>query len=717
VAKFHLVLLVHSHQPVGNFDDVLARAYAQSYLPFLEALSRHPGVRVGLHYSGPLLEWMEAAKPESFDLLRQLVERAQIELVGGGFYEPILISIPPEDRIDQIHRLSEYLEKHFGRRPQGAWLAERVWEAPLPSTLSAAGIGYTLVDDNHFLGAGFEPSQLYGYYLAEDLGAAVKVIPGLKALRYLIPYRSPEEILAFLGQAASEHPGGMAAMGDDCEKFGVWPGTYEHCYKNGWIENFFTALERNSAWLAITPPGEYLAANAPLGRADLPTASYTEMTEWALSTAARQRFHGLMQEFSSRPDLLAFLRGAPWRNFLNKYPEANLLHKKMLHVSKKIRRLAASGRRGRAFVNALAEARTNLLRSQCNDAYWHGIFGGIYAPHLRTVLWNSLVRAESIADGAGHRKKRYAAVERFDFDCDGCEEIYFTSEQYAALVAPGDGGTLAALDYRPASVTLINSVARRPEAYHARLKEISAQKGQAQGSAVSIHEQARTKEEGLERFLRYDRWAKNAFRLLLFSTGKSHADYEQLRLDEDASLAGGAYEVEEILPTRMTLVSPVPAGQLASGACVWSAKKTFSFARLDGGFEVACDVTLSHRSAETLRAQFGIESVVNLLAPSVPDRYFESAGNRYPLRWSAATPASSLGMVDEWQKVAVTIAAPDAREFWVAPIETVSESEEGFERVYQGSQILAVWPVELAAGATWTARLVLKVSPAGGDQA
>ena len=62
--KFELVLLIHAHQPVGNFDDVLERAYKDSYLPFIEVLSHHPSIRMGLHYSGPLLEWIERAHPE-----------------------------------------------------------------------------------------------------------------------------------------------------------------------------------------------------------------------------------------------------------------------------------------------------------------------------------------------------------------------------------------------------------------------------------------------------------------------------------------------------------------------------------------------------------------------------------------------------------------------------------------------------------------------------
>jgi 4-alpha-glucanotransferase len=52
---------------------------------------------------------------------------------------------------------------------------------------------------------------------------------------------------------------------------------------------------------------------------------------------------------------------------------------------------------------------------------------------------------------------------------------------------------------------------------------------------------------------------------------------------------------------------------------------------------------------------------------------------------------------------------------WVAPIETVSESEEGFERVYQGSQIMGVWEVDLSSAEAWSAETVLHVSTARQD--
>ncbi|HUJ30597.1 MAG TPA: alpha-amylase/4-alpha-glucanotransferase domain-containing protein [Candidatus Acidoferrum sp.] len=700
--KFQLVLLIHAHQPIGNFEDVLERAYATSYLPFIETLERHPLVRLGLHYSGSLLEWIERAHPEYFDRLRELARRGQVEMIGGGFYEPILIAIPQADRQEQIERLADYIEKHFERRPTGAWLAERVWEPQLPSTLAPAGVDYTLVDDNHFLGAGFDLEQLCGYYFAEDQGHAVKVLPGLKALRYLIPFRSVDETIEFLRTTSAQHPDGFAAMGDDLEKFGVWPGTYDHCYKNGWLENFFSALERNADWLEMSTPSGAISAHPPLGRADLPTASYTEMMEWSLPTAARNRYHGLTQEFSSRPDDLPFLRGGIWRNFFTKYCESNLLHKKMLHVSKKVSRLAAGQRRDRAFSRELGKATTLLLRSQCNDPYWHGVFGGLYSPHLRTASWRSLVEAEAIADRLSHRARHYTEAEKLDFNADEREEVYFTSDRYAVLVQPDDGGTISAIDCRASKSAVINSLTRRPEAYHAKLRNLAGKSAQA---VQSIHEQTRTKEEGLERWLNYDRWPQQSFRLLVFGRDKNQHDCARVTLGEDAAVAGGRYAVSEMSPEGVSLTLQERSD--------WPAEKRFSLAATRDGFEITCGAILKRTAAGTAAVNVGLEVVVNFLAPSTPDRYFESSGHRFPLRWSAAVPASPLRVVDEWQSVGVTITAPEAREFWITPIETVSESEDGFERIYQGSKIVAVWPVELSPAAEWRGKLKFRVGPPG----
>ena len=715
--KFNLVLLIHAHQPVGNFDEVMERTYERSYLPFVECVARHPHVRLGLHYSGPLLEWLAASHPEYLQRIGALASRRQIEIVGGGFYEPILIAIPHQDRIEQIRRLSRFIEKHFGKPPTGAWLAERVWEPQLPAALAEAGVDYTLVDDSHFLAAGREIPELFGYYIAEDCGSTIKVIPGLQELRYLLPFGSVEDSVAFLQRCAIDHTGGMASMGDDMEKFGGWPHTYDHCYRDGWLDRFFGAIDASQEWLEMVPPGEALASHAPLGRVDLPTASYTEMMEWVLPTSVRQKFHSLLEEFSGRPDVKRFLRGGFWRGFFSKYAEANLLHKKMLRVSSKLRKCKARTSRKRAKGDKeCAQAVTHLLRSQCNDAYWHGIFGGLYSPHLRTELWRELVRAETIADSLRHRGKPYQAIAQMDFDADGREEMEITSPQFAAVVKPSDGGTLEVLDFRARGVTLINSLQRRVEAYHSRLQQAS----QSDGRVASIHQQMLTKEPGLEKRLKYDRWARNAFRLLLFAPRKTHADYEALKLEESATFAGGNFLVERATAKEIKLSLQAPLRHVIAGAdpgCMLGVTKVLQFENQQRGFVVRCRLGLaptSPGSSPDSSANFtaGLEIVLNLVAPNVPDRYFEFAGSRKPLEWSGIVDGPCVRLTDEWQDVAVEIEARGASQLWISPIETVSESEEGFERVYQGSQILGLWPVTANFAEPWRAETILRVSPA-----
>ncbi len=706
--KFHLSLLIHAHQPCGNFEHVLEKAYQTSYLPFIEHLEKHPGVRLGLHYSGPLLTWIEQHRPEYFVRLKKLVQSGQVELVGGGFYEPILVSIPPEDQREQITRLSAYLEKHFGRLPSGAWLAERVWEPQLPTVLAESNVAYTLVDDMHFLAAGFEPEELFGVYIAEDRGKTVCLYPGQKALRYLVPFGKVADVIAYLRDAASVHPGGVAAMGDDMEKFGVWPGTHEHCYKDGWLSDFFTALEANSDWLQLSTPAGYLATHTPLGRADLPTASYTEMMEWALPTRVRQRYHEVLKEFIARSEVLAFLRGGSWRGFFRKYAESNLLHKKMLRVSARIA-AAPVHHDGLKANDELLQARDLLLRAQCNDAYWHGIFGGIYAPHLRTDPWRNLIRAEAIAD----RQTPGALVPRvelLDYDADGANELLFTSLEAQALLKPNDGGTIAALDFRPAAATLVNSILRRPEAYHTRLREAAGKP--STGAVASIHEQTRVKEPGLERFLRYDRWSRHAFRVLIFDPARTHADYEALELREDAGFAGGAFTVKNSAPYEAELFRADSLSLLGKNQSATSKLlllKQFSFSPTRNGFEAACEITLKFKELLEKPVAVGIESVINLLAPTEPDRFFETPLGKKNLRFSGSMPGPILRMEDGWQRVRIALHAPLVEDFWVSPIETVSESEEGFERVYQGSQILALWRPPFTTQKTWSTRLVWRI--------
>ena len=221
--KVSLLLGVHAHQPVGNFPEVVADAHARCYRPFIHTLYRYPAFRFAVHFSGWLLEHLFEKYPEDLGLLREMVERGQVEMFGGGDTEPVLAVVPSRDRIGQINALSDRLARLTHRRPSGAWLTERVWEATVIPALVDAGIQYVTVDDYHFLCAGKQAGELTGYYTTEEDGRQLDLFPISEGLRYRIPFAPAHETVSFIERiAAAGHPA-AAIYFDDIEKLGIWP--------------------------------------------------------------------------------------------------------------------------------------------------------------------------------------------------------------------------------------------------------------------------------------------------------------------------------------------------------------------------------------------------------------------------------------------------------------------------------------------------------------
>jgi alpha-amylase len=261
-----LVIVLHNHQPIGNFDGVFEQAYEDSYRAFLDVFEQYETIPIALHTSGSLMEWIAARHPEYLDRVAALVAAGRIEVVGGPFYEPILTMIPPRDRVGQIKRYAQWLSDRFATTASGIWMPERVWEQSLTRDLVEAGVRYTLLDDFHFKNAGLTEDQLHGYYITEDDGQMLSVFPGSERLRYTIPFREPHETIDYLRPIAERTPGAVVVFGDDGEKFGSWPGTKEHVYQNGWLRRFFDALLENRSWLSVVTPTEALEQVPPIGK-------------------------------------------------------------------------------------------------------------------------------------------------------------------------------------------------------------------------------------------------------------------------------------------------------------------------------------------------------------------------------------------------------------------------------------------------------------------
>ncbi len=713
-----LVLAVHCHQPVGNFDSVFEQATERCYAPFVEALGRHPGVRMGLHYSGPLLEWLEVNRPGFLDSVGDLVERGQVELLGGGFYEPMLSVLPEHDALGQLDKMNEYLKRRFGTSPQGIWLTERVWEPELAGLLSRAGVRYTLADDTHFFYAGLKPQRLFGYYVTEKAGETVAVFPIDKGMRYAIPFRPVGEVVAEIEKAASVQTRGLV-YGDDGEKFGVWPDTYQWVFEKGWLEDFFTALEKSDVVEAMSPES-FLDRHPSSGRVYLPTASYEEMLTWAMPAEAIGRYEDLKRELEQVGILdkaEGFIRGGIWQNFMSKYPEANHLHKKMLVVSQKLAEALADEE---PWTEEHEEARRELYRGQCNCAYWHGLFGGLYLPHLRDAVYRHLIAAECTLDTRVQGEEDWISYDQRDFDGDLDEEVIVENSLINVYVDPGEGGTVVEMDYRPLAFCLTNVLTRRAEGYHRHKQE--AEDADADDSVVpaepaSIHDLKRSTEPGLVEKLATDITRRRCFLDRFPRPGTNLEDIQQANYTEEGDFLDGRYHVERIgideegncdfeaLLTR--------TGQLTRDGrqIPLALEKTFTIPA--DRPEIRVGYVLHNPGTDPIDLVFCPELNLTLLAGDDSLRLYEFEGVIGPgprMKSSGEVEETSwFALTDLHQKIRIRLEFDPLATVWRHPVETISQSEAGFECIHQGSAVIPRWALRLPPGRSSTVSVKLEI--------
>jgi alpha-amylase len=693
---------VHDHQPAGNFESVVADAVTRAYQPFLEALSEVPEFPVAVHCTGTLLVFLRDRARAAFDLLGQLVARGQVELLTGGFYEPILAMLPDADKIGQIQALTEFLKSNFGVGPRGMWLAERVWEPHLPKALAAAGVEFVLLDDSHFAQAGLETDALGGYYLTEEQGATLAVFPISQRLRYLVPFSEPEETVRYLeGRRAA----GAVTLVDDGEKFGVWPGTDRLVYEQGWLRRFFETLQA-TPWLRPTTFSRYLEAAPPAGRIYLPTSSYTEMGEWALPAEAGIALHAMqrrLRELADGQELAGMLRGGFWRNFLTKYPEVGELYWKMLRLSTRVHgALAVHPEHADALT-----ARDRLWQSQANDVYWHGVFGGCYLPHLRRAAKGALIACDRLlaTNGSG-------AVEchEADLNGDGHVEVTVRTRDWSLLLHPARGGTLTELAAIPRDLDLADVLTRRREAYHAEVG--AAATAATDGPAKTIHAEATAREAGLATRLETDRFRRASLLDGLFADDGA---IDALHPWDAARAALG----DRIMRHRAHVsAEAVEVACAVDGIDTVPLGVTKSIHVPAQGEWIDIDYELRWAGADPLVARWGVQFNVALSAGDAPGRFFRAPGRPSLGSRGQLSRRRRIAMVDEWLGCALELSWPTAGEVGWAPVETVSQSEAGFERIYQGTALLVSWPLRLREGETCRLGLRLAVSDArAGDAA
>ena len=672
-----LLFGVHAHQPAGNFPEVLETAHARCYKPFLEILHRYPDFRFAVHFSGPLLDYLFDHHPQDMELLAEMVERGQVEMFGAGDTEPVLASIPERDRIGQLEKLSRKLEWRFGQRPHGAWLTERVWEATVVPALAKTGIDYVTVDDYHFLCTGKKPSELDGYFTTEEGGHRLDLFPISEELRYRFPFSPAAEAVAYLEKLA-EGNAISAIYFDDIEKFGIWPETYEWVYERGWLRDF---IERVLASKSVETRTyrEFRDEHRTRGIVYLPTTSYIEMNEWTLPATAAKEFAALVareKKEGTYETHKPFIRGGIWKNFMSRYPEANWMHKRMVALSQRLEEIRPIIDRAQA-----SDYGTLLYTAQANDAYWHGLFGGVYLPHLRRGIYKSIVNLESALD----RHVPRPPLEVSDIDQDGVDELVLHTEQVQAIIKLDGSAAVCELDSYELGQNFGDTLRRHAEHYHARAFESTDEAKAKDGGIASAHDRFHSKHQisaddvvpdTRGRGLFHDRWS-----------GVPVTNYAMSAIDPSLVIHGFDSDAPVLF------VAEVQGAAIQKRISVRTNKVIVDYeidAASPGRFDVVLDIAMPCCDGYAGRFVHGGDILGGLGQPV------------------ALNGADEIMLDDRYMNGSVSLVVSRNVSVNAEPYFTVSQSEDGLEKVMQSVTVAMSWPV--AAG-TQQVQLVLEAKP------
>jgi alpha-amylase len=636
VHALDVVVVVHLHQPVGEVDAVAEAAHRDIYAPLLDRLERHPRVPVTLHATGVVLDWLAAAHPETLTRLRALARRGQLALLGGGHYEPLLAALPETDRVGQILRLGDTVEGLTGRRPAAVWVAGGAWEPHLPASLAAAGATAAVVP------AGLVPDAP-GYYLTEDLGYAVALVPltdlaadaarddppelllGRLRTRAALPRRAPGPRLAALLVPAAALAAPAPSEGTREEAPAAWGDR-------------LLALLAPAGSLVPTTLGEHLARAEPVGRV------------YAAPPPERS-----------------------WRARLLRSRDANMLHKKMLRVSRKV---AAAER---VDADRAAAARDLLYRAQGADAYLGGAEPP--APHVRAAALASLVEAERRADAIlarsrpsplraypwGGEMRGDCALETADLDADGAAEVALDSPVATLLVAPARGGGVESLDIRAAGLPLLDT-----------------------GRAAFLDHFLPA---GVGLYTLAAAWAASPPP----SARCAFAVLEPPPVAEGEIPSDPAPEPPRLRLTRRATL-PGRDGRDVAVVVTKTLRHDGDLAAIAAAYEVRNDGEAS------LDALFAVEVAVNLPAPTAEDRYVRIPGVALsPSARRLGATASHDGLtevelVDEWRRLVVRLEWDEPASLWRFPVDPTGA---------RGTVLLLRWAISLRPGERFRVRVTL----------
>lgn len=707
-----LVLYVHHTAADGVAADDARRRVDTVVAPLVDLLVEHPHLRVSVHWTGALLEWMDLHATDLLGRILQLVAQGRLEVLGGPWGSALLPALPERDAIGQVQAMNRWWRAHQDVRPRGIHLPHFGWDPAAARTLARLGLQYTVLEDAQF----FPAVAADGYYLTEREGHALAVFAAdTRAAQVLLEPSVGRffEVLALRSRQGVRCvtvalPGERLAAGPDGEAATVWG-------PQGWLRQLARKLADHAATVKGFTFSTALDRLRPTDRA-WPPPSITEPVAVAALGADGAAFVEAIAELGRGHDealgrAAAFLRAGSWEALLARDAELNRFHKRMLRASLEVLRLRNALREGKGERDprflALEEATLALYAGQHAGASVVGVAVGAHDARLRAWCHQQLLRAEQLvahALGEGDRLR----WEQVDYDCDGRAEVIVRSPHLAAVVAPSAGGALVELASWQWG-NFLNARSRRDESWLAELEHAAglprlvdaAEAEAAPIDAESLGDPRRPEplvvvEDDLAERVITDRHLRLSFVDRFLGADATRENVALGRFPEAGDFVGAEYQVLQLegADQGAAVLSMARDGNVTDGGSVRLVRlvKRYVFQRdlpmVDVRYEIG------NRYHEPVRSRFGVE--VNLCLDGAPESYLVAGGRRCGLDEDGeVVDATDIALVDPARGWRLVIQLQQPARLWFQPLTTAAPGPDGLAQAFLGTSLLFWWPVEL----------------------
>ncbi|MFH2095124.1 MAG: alpha-amylase/4-alpha-glucanotransferase domain-containing protein, partial [Bacteroidota bacterium] len=540
----------------------------------------------------------------------------------------------------------------------------------------------TLLDDYHFNGAGWLNDKLHGYFITEHEGYKLKILPIMESLRYTMPALKPPDVIDYIKKTGMDAGGGMRIAMGDIEKFGVWPKSYKIIYEDGWLHAFFQELsERQKKSDVMTIKfSDYIKQFPSDGNIYIPSGSYSEMGRWSMPYESGTQFWPVLDEVkNTAPDRkspwMHFVRGGFFRNMLVKYPESNSMHKKMLKLSRDIKEFEEHP--------DFQKMQKHLFRGQCNCAYWHGVFGGVYIKHLRQALFHELLQCEKLlhqAQGGG------ISICQDDTIFYGQNEIQATSDRYSIHLHPVIGANVSEFSEFRTCHNMGFVMRRRREVYHNVVSETTLTK---EDKSPSREDSKIPEKQAI-----IDWYDRSSFIMHFFHPDTKINDLKKCTYGEQGDFINQEFDLT--VDSDKKKITCVRNGHVwqREGALGIRVTKIFEFPESD---EFVFKWTIENTSDTIAHLVPGIE--MNILPSNEQTSKFRIAEKEVSCSGLFEGKGNEVILDDKEYNLKMKYSCGEEYRIWSFPVNSVCRFETGFTDVFQGVSLTFLKTVNLKPGA------------------